>query len=151
MANRPKPSHLKLVRGNPGKRAVNKREPKPRREIPSPPAHLSDRGKVAWGKVSVILDRMGVLTEADAFALEMLCETYADILDARENLQGGRYQTVITKSGDSMERARPALSDLQDADRRFRAWLVEFGLTPSARSRVKTEGEKEEDPLAEFL
>lgn len=33
---RPKPSHLKVVTGNPGKRKLNDKEPTPIREIPSP-------------------------------------------------------------------------------------------------------------------
>lgn len=44
---RPKPTHLKVVTGNPGKRKLNDKEPTPAREIPSPPEHLSDWGKVA--------------------------------------------------------------------------------------------------------
>jgi hypothetical protein len=45
---RPKPTHLKVVTGNPGKRKLNDKEPTPAREIPSPPEHLTDWGKVAW-------------------------------------------------------------------------------------------------------
>src|SRR6185312_2686519 len=56
---KPKPSALKLLAGNPGKRALNKREPRPRREIPSPPAHLSDGARTAWGALSTRLDRLG--------------------------------------------------------------------------------------------
>ena len=77
---RPKPTHLKVVTGNPGKRKLNDKEPTPAKEIPSPPAHLTDWGKVAWGRLTVLLDGMGVLTVADTLALERLCDIYADIL-----------------------------------------------------------------------
>jgi phage terminase small subunit len=60
---RPKPTHLKVVTGNPGKR--NDKEPQPAREIPSPPAHLTDWGETAWGRMTVLLDGMGILTVAD--------------------------------------------------------------------------------------
>lgn len=66
---RPKPTHLKVVTGNPGKRKLNDKEPTPAKEIPSPPAHLTDWGKVAWGRLTVLLDGMGVLTVADTLAL----------------------------------------------------------------------------------
>lgn len=69
---RPKPTHLKVVTGNPGKRKLNDQEPKPPREVPSPPEHLTDWGKMAWVKVSLLLDGMGVLTTADSLALERL-------------------------------------------------------------------------------
>lgn len=38
---KPKPSALKELEGNPGKRAVNKKEPKPEVLIPSCPNHLT--------------------------------------------------------------------------------------------------------------
>ncbi|MEO0035368.1 MAG: hypothetical protein RLZZ501_1391, partial [Pseudomonadota bacterium] len=60
---RPTPTHLKLVRGNPGKRPLNEAEPTPARALPSPPAHMSDEAKVAWGRMATLLDQMGVLTE----------------------------------------------------------------------------------------
>lgn len=151
---RPKPTHLKVVAGNPGKRPLNQAEPKPRRERPSPPAHLSARAREAWGYVSALLDRMGVLTEADAVALEQLCEVYAEVIDLRADIAAnGRFQTVTTKAGGEMERLRPAYAALMDADRRLKGWLIEFGKTPSARSKVKTDGEGAEqaDPAAEFF
>lgn len=62
---RPKPTHLKVVTGNPGKRKLNDKEPRSAREVPSPPEHLTDWSKTAWGRMTVLLDGMGVLTVAD--------------------------------------------------------------------------------------
>src|SRR5690242_16133765 len=125
---KPTPSHLKLVKGNPGKRPINKREPQPRRERPSAPAHMSDKARETWGYVSAILDRMGVLREADAIGLEMLCEAYADYLAARAHLKdlGSNYYETVNQTGGVMHRAHPAVAVMQDADRRIRAWLAEF-------------------------
>lgn len=150
---KPKPTHLKMVTGNPGRRRLPKDEPKPKRGKPEAPTHLSPKAAEVWPLVAQWLDQMGVLTLPDAAALEQLCETYADIVRARADLnENGWYQSVITKSGDVMERARPAVSVVQDADRRLRAWLTEFGLTPSARVRVRGNGGEEEvDPLEEYL
>lgn len=158
---RPKPTHLKVVTGNPGKRALNKDEPKPKREIPSCPAYLSDTGKVAWGRLSVVIDRMGILTEADGPALERLCDCYAEILECRELIATqGRTYSSIRGIGDEdspieqvLMKANPAVGMLADADRRFKSYLVEFGLTPAARSKVhaKQDGDEKTDPLAEFF
>lgn len=158
---RPKPTALKLVQGNPGKRAINKKEPNPRKEIPSCPAHLTDAGKVAWGRLCALLDRMGVLTEADAFALERLCDCYTEILECRELIASqGRTYTSIRGIGDEdspieqvLMKANPAVAMLADADRRFKGYLVEFGLTPAARSKVqvKTDDDNKKDPLQEFF
>lgn len=103
---RPTPTELKLVRGNPGKRAINKKEPQPARHIPSAPAHLTCEGQVAWGRLTVLLDRMGVLTEADGFALERLCDCYAEILALRETVlttaalaDAGRFTASVESAG----------------------------------------------------
>lgn len=130
---KPKPSHLKLVTGNPGKRKLNKKEPKPRREIPSPPDHLSDRARVAWGSLSAKLDRLGILTELDDLALERVCELVAEIVEHKADIrQHGRYVKVGLAKG----KLRPVVRLLADADKRLRAWMTEFGLTPSSRSRI---------------
>jgi hypothetical protein len=57
---RPTPTHIKVVKRNPGKRALPKNEPKPKRSISSPPAPLSGTGMVAWGRVTVLLDEMSI-------------------------------------------------------------------------------------------
>ncbi|MFP5513337.1 MAG: phage terminase small subunit P27 family [Alphaproteobacteria bacterium] len=150
---RPTPTHLKLVKGNPGKRGINKQEPQPRRALPSPPDHLSDAGRLTWGRLTVLLDRMGVLTEADAYALERLCEIYGEILECQEIIadEGRTYETR-NEAGSIMYRARPEVAMLADADRRFKSYLVEFGLTPAARSKVKVaDGEQEADPLQSYF
>lgn len=150
---KPKPTHLKLVTGNPGKRAINAAEPKVSRSRPSPPSHMSDKARETWGYVTGLLDRMGILTEVDALALEMLCEAYADFLAASATLRelGSDYYETTNQSGSTMYRAHPALAKKQDADRRIRGWLAEFGMTPSARSRVKADGEQEEDPAEAYF
>lgn len=150
---RPKPTHLKVVTGNPGKRKLNEDEPTPAREIPSPPEHLTGWGMLAWGRLTALLDDMGVLTVADVFALERLCDIYADILQLRNTIaEEGRTYTVQTEGG-FLIKAHPAVAMLADADRRFKSYLVEFGLTPAARTKVKVDGgnQKEEDPLNQFF
>lgn len=159
---RPTPSHLKLVKARPAKTKPGQRqrnEPKPKREIPSPPAHLSDRAKVAWGQLSVILDRMGVLTEADPIGLEGAVEAYADYLDARATLKAldtpekkGKKPIGRYIKGRGGWKPHPAMVELRDADRRLRAWLQEFGLTPSARTRLDVDPDaRDEDPANKFF
>jgi len=167
MAGRPpKPTHLKLVTGTAQKCRTNKREPKPKRALPSPPADLTDKAKTAWGAVSVILDSMGVLTEADGFALIGLCEAYADLMAARASLAqpltmkgeagelvfaeaGERYYWTMGKGG-PMRRARPEIADISDADRRFAGWLSRFGLTPADRTRVAGKLPGGDNPFADL-
>lgn len=151
---RPKPTNIKLVEGNPGKRKINRNEPKPAKEIPSCPAHLSDVAKVAWGKLTVLLDGMGVLTVADSLALERLCDCYADILDCQEKIaKDGRVYKTVDAQGNTLIKGNPAVGQLRAADAQFKSYLVEFGLTPAARTKITVNNDDNEktDPLAEFF
>ena len=163
----PKPTRLKLVKGTLENTRANPREPKAEPGRPEAPSHLQPRAREAWDYVVPLLDRMGILTEADGMGLERLCELYADILEARASLNrevhvltpdagatvlvaaAGEITYVTYGKGGPMLRSRPELTLIADADRRFRGYLQDFGLTPSARSRVSTLGQDAEPDSAE--
>lgn len=141
--------------GNPGKRAANKREPKPKKHADPPvaPEHLDDDARRAWDTLAPMLVRLGVLTEADHFALERLAECYSEVREHRAELKeiGHTYETV-SATGGVMHRRRPEAVLLADADRRFKGYLVEFGLTPAARSKVESNSDGgEEDPAEGYF
>ena len=151
---KPKPSHMHLVNGNPGKRKRNRTEPTPDLGIPHPPEHLSPAARVAWGAISIKLDEMGVLTYADAWALEQLAENYAEILAWRKIIEeAGRIITVTMSNDEQRDVVNPACIALSDTEKRFRAMMCEFGLTPSSRSRVnaKTKDKEKVDPAARYF
>jgi P27 family predicted phage terminase small subunit len=150
---KPSPTHLKLVRGTARRDRINQAEAKPRMGALTPPAHLSARAKAAWKAVAPKLQRLGLLTELDNWALAAACEAYADLAAARAALKaagGGLTYESATPTG-VIVRPRPELRMISDADRRFRQWLTEFGLTPAARSRVTADPPREEDPAEAFF
>lgn len=142
---------------------MNKKEPKPTRAIPVAPGHMSARAQEAYGRVSVFLDGMGVLTEADGMALESMCEAYADLIEARQQLRKSIEVEIRSEDGSNsypcevakadcltyvtvgksgpMARSRPETALVADADNRLRAWMARFGMTPADRSRVSSAGE----------
>ena len=73
----PKPTKLKLLAGNPGKRPLNRREPQPRKTTPRCPAWLGKEARAVWKRMVPELRRMGVLTVIDGEALAAFCQTYA--------------------------------------------------------------------------
>ena len=152
MARPRKPTKLKLLKGTAQKCRMNPKEPKPARGIPSPPPHLSDRAKTAWGYVGGLLDRMGIVTEGDALGLEGLCQCYSELVEAREALRerGATTYESVNGGGGTMYRAYPEVALVADADRRFRGWLQAFGLTPADRSRVSASEKEDSNPFAEF-
>lgn len=147
MAGRkPKPTKLKLLAGNPGKRPLNDREPEPERGIPKCPKHITGRSREAWKHLAPLLDRMGVLTQADGTALELVCDAYADYRDAKEVLRvAGPTYTTTTQQGDTMYRPRPEVAMRDGAWKRVLDVLRDFGCTPSSRSKVSVEQDREDD------
>ena len=112
---------MKLIRGNPGKRKLNKDEPKPKVALPHCPDYLDDVARGEWDRLAPILVRMKVLTEADYIALASLCQTYSTMMKAQEQLN---------KSGILFKTPSGYVQKIVMLCR-------EFGLTPSARSRVQ--------------
>jgi len=141
---RPAPIEVKLATGVRSSR-IPKNAPKPPKGIPTPPSHLSDEARRAWFAWVPVLDSMGVLAKADGLALERLCECYAEVVELSRDIQkNGRTQVVVTKSGDAFERQRPQVAMLAAADRRLKSYIVEFGLSPAARSKVHVSQDAEE-------
>jgi P27 family predicted phage terminase small subunit len=144
---------MKSLRGNPGRRPLNQREPKAQRGQPPRPNWLGKRGNEAWVELSQLLDGMQVLTLPDGPALALLCATYDDYREARDVVDehGMTYESQNTLTGAVIVRPRPEVAIMSDAAKRMRNLLVEFGLTPSARSRLHVGGDLPVDPLEEFL
>ena len=145
---KPKPTVLKLLEGNPGRRPLNQNEPKSQVRLPRVPEHLSDEAKKEWRRLGHLLVRMGVMTEADADALALLCTSWARWLEAEEQLR--RYGIVI-KSPSGYPIQSPYLSIARQSMAELRSLLSEFGLTPASRSRVNATAPVETDPFEAFL
>lgn len=148
-----KPTHLKLITGNPGRRPLNKKEPKPEPGIPAVPVHLSDEAKVEWGRVANVLNDIGLLTKIDRAALAAYCQAYADWVEAEEQLR--RYGKVVkspTKTttrkskGDEVTETTggfpmqsPFLPIRNRALEIMHKFAVEFGMTPAARGKISVD------------
>lgn len=73
----PKPTRLKILAGNPGKRKLNEREPQPSQGKLTCPSSMPAEGKKEWKRVVPELDRLGVATNIDQAALEHYCTSWA--------------------------------------------------------------------------
>jgi P27 family predicted phage terminase small subunit len=152
MAGRkPKPTALRVLQGNAGKRALPKHEPTPAAEPPPKPAHLTERAAAAWDRVAPELHRLGLLSVVDGLALELLVCAYDDWREAHIEVaaEGATYETE-TEHG-RIVRAHPQVAIRSDAWRRVKSILAEFGLTPSSRARLDIEAPGQEDPMDAFL
>jgi P27 family predicted phage terminase small subunit len=121
--------------------------------MPSAPKRFAGHALEFWNEHAALLKERGQLTRDSRASLEALCECYAEWRELQEDLAtNGRFQKVKTGSDDTMERARPALAAYQDADRRLKGWLIEFGLTDASRGKVSAEPPQDDsdDPLAAY-
>ena len=59
---KPKPTMIKVLEGNPGKRAINDREPEPPAGIPECPDFLDEEARAEWFRTAKVLSDMRLLT-----------------------------------------------------------------------------------------
>jgi P27 family predicted phage terminase small subunit len=155
------PTAVKNLRGNPGKRPVNKAEPKPKSTAPAMPEGLPPLAIAEWKSIVPMLSLLGVLTEVDGKALAAYCEYFAQWREALDEVRtrGITLEEPITKTfGETTEvvgykyKRNPAVSIANDAAKLMKSFLVEFGLTPSSRGRLKIDAAPgEEDPMDAYL
>ena len=147
---KPQPTTLKLLRGNPGKRPLNQHEPKPPDGMPECPEFLDDVAKAAWDRMSGMLRQMGVLTVVDGIALAALCVLYSRWVHAEEQVK--KYGSVVKNPDRGHPMKSPYLRIANESLEALRKLLLEFGMTPSSRSRIHaTVRSPEDDEFERFL
>ena len=145
MANpHPKPTRLKVLEGNPGQRRLNNKEPEPERGVPPMPKHLEKMSYAVemWKYYSEILDRIGVITEAEMDTLEKYCMLSAQIKDYFEDIADrGNVITIEELDGDGNKftksmKANPSVSQMLKAMSEQRQLGTLLGFNPSARAKL---------------
>jgi P27 family predicted phage terminase small subunit len=147
---RPTPTALKVLRGNPSKRPVNEREPRPPATTPRCPPHLSKEARREWRRTAKLLAEMGLLTSVDRAALALYCEAWARWVEAEQALQ--KYG-VVMKSPNGFPVPSPYLGIATRAMEQVRHLLAEFGMSPASRSRVSapSPADGDEDESEQFF
>ncbi len=130
---KPTPTAIKELEGNPGKRKLNEKEPKPEKKAPSCPKWLEEEAKKEWRRLAKKMEAMGVLTEVDMAAFAGYCQAYARWKQAEERITD-RGLVMRTPSGYAQQ--VPYISIAQQYLRLMNQFAEQFGLTPAARSRI---------------
>ena len=143
---KPTPSQILELKGsfqkNPQRRRLN--EPQASATAPRCPAHLDAIAKAEWKKICTVLKDLGVLSKADRASIELYCQTYSQWRDACEKVsRHGSVLQVKTRSGIIPKRNPFDIIRERNAVVCTRL-LVEFGLTPSARSRIEVQQQESE-------
>jgi P27 family predicted phage terminase small subunit len=130
---KPKPTNLKILNGNPGKRPINKNEPKPSPIAPKCPQWLTPEAKREWKRIVPDLERLGLLTVVDRVALAGYCQAYARWREAEEFIT--KHGSIFKTPSGYIQQV-PQVSIAQKNLLIVKGFCAEFGLTPSARSRI---------------
>lgn len=134
MGRTAKPTNLKVVTGNPGKRALNKQEPDPEylNDL-TPPSFLSESAKIVWNEIAQNLRNARLLSKIDVPILGMLCESIASYRKANKQCSDNPLVHSENTGGDVLSQWKivEAMSMKQ-----VLALAKEFGMTPAARTRI---------------
>jgi P27 family predicted phage terminase small subunit len=103
-------------------------------EMPPPPGFLDDVAVMEWHRVGPELIEKELLTVADMAAFTLYCINVARVVQC-ERVINREGLTLETPQG--FEQARPEVAIGRQAGVEVRKFCQEFGLTPSARTRVK--------------
>lgn len=142
------PSHLSVLRGNPGKRKINKAEPTFSEDLPSAPEWLSERAKEIFTLFVTRLNEMGYASASHTEALALAAMRQGEIEEYTKILagKGSSYQTK-TVTGQKIVKARPEVAMRSEAARHLQSLLAEFGLSPSAATKVVVPRRQSKNPF----
>lgn len=113
-----------------------------------------DIARAKWQRLELLMTKSGVLTEAHAEMLTILCTSWADLERCREQFRLMNYQTIFVEMNGDQRRVRnnPLVGRIEKLAYQVARFLGEFGLTPMTSAKVSSERAVEGiDPFAEFL
>lgn len=145
----PKPTAIKILEGNRGRRKLNENEPQPRGDIPNCPSFLTKGAREEWRRMMPILESARVMTAADMACLAGYCQAYGRWKEAEEELKkiekkrdGNSGILIKTSNGNVIQ--NPLLGIINRQLMIMNRFSTELGITPSSRSRIVVGNSEEE-------
>jgi P27 family predicted phage terminase small subunit len=140
---RPTPTHLKVLRGNPGHQKINKDEIEPAilPEIPEPPDFLTGYAFEEWERIVAELYRLRLLSVVDLHPLAAYCQAYDCWRTAIEALKKMGERDAITsalmiRNHNNAPIQNPLFLTARQSASDMVRYAAEFGFTPAARARI---------------
>jgi len=134
---RPKPTALKILEGNRGRRPLPDREPKPAIVLPKPPDDLDMVARKEWARVASELYAIGILSTLDVGVLAEMCAAHSICVRARREMR--RQGEIIKGKGKGRDYVNPWWRVFEQSRNAKIKCMIELGMTPSARSRVRVD------------
>ena len=133
---KPKPSFLKLIAGNPGRRPVNDAEPDPSGDLASAPGWMTEGQRSTWNQAARC-SPPGLLREIDESVFVVW--VVAKDLHQESTKKVAQYGAVIKSANGGPPQQSPYLSVMNKQAAIMLKAASEMGFSPSSRSRVKVE------------
>jgi len=115
--------------------------------MPECPVWIDGDAIQFWNKAGKYLADLRIVAPVDQMAFALLCETFADYLRYRDKV---KLEGEIVMSPNGMPCQNPFVA-LKNKSRQDLVKLVrEFGMTPCARTGIKSSAAPVDDPLKEF-
>ncbi|KAA2237076.1 phage terminase small subunit P27 family [Salinarimonas soli] len=130
---KPTPTALKVIHGNPGKRPLNRREPRPGVAVPTCPAHLNPSAKAEWKRVARQMVLLGMITELDRAVLASYCQAYGRWVEAERKL---KETPMVIRLASGVIQQSPWLAIANKQVELMQRFAAELGLSPVSRTRV---------------
>jgi len=135
---KPKPTVLRLVGGNAGKRPINRTEPQPVGELYEPPAWMTDAQKTGW-QHAIAHAPKGLLRHLDSALLAIW--VVAEDMHREAALKVAKFGMLVQSPKQRTPVQSPYLPIInKQAEIMMRA-ASELGFTPTSRSRITLGGE----------
>lgn len=135
MGRHAKPTALKVLQGNPGKRKLNKEVPAPAplAEVPDPPQWLGEWAMEMWETIAPWLTQTGIMTRTDTHNLAAFCAAYDRWRQAEAEVAGAGI-TVVDAKG--VLKKNPACTVVNESLRQLASFGAALGLDPASRARL---------------
>ena len=143
---KPKPTALKVLEGNPGKRPLNEHEPVPPKAAIRCPAWLEPEAKKEWKRLAPALEAMGILTTVDISAFAGYCQAYARWKEAEEFIS--KHGSIFQTPSGYVQQV-PQVSIAQQNLKIMQSFCSEFGLPPATRARIIAAGGGSDDTFSD--
>lgn len=158
MAGKPKPTVLKAIEGNRGKRPLPKNEPKPKPVRPKYPPHVTRSGKRVWRRLASILVANKLLTEIDGDNFGSMCNVIAKLEEISELKKDPEFKLMYAwlqcdPGGNEkpMVKVNPIIVEERMLHNQLRIYAAEFGMTPRGRAGLSIGSGSEKDGMEDLL
>ena len=131
---KPVPTYLKVIRGNPGKRGLNKNEPVPDGALADPPEWMADSQKAGWN-YAIENSPAGLLKRLDRSTLAVWVVAEDLHRRAAEMIEKIGILTKAPNTGLPIQ--SPYLPVVNKQAQIMLKAAEQLGFTPAARSRIQ--------------